>query len=229
MGIFSSTKITDKHIQLINNYLPEDIMVSNFKMNEVEHLKSKINKYIFKLNSKLNKKATLLIKLKEESLSNSYMIYNVPINGKSLGMVDVGLVARFNAKSTGNSFENGVIQYAIETTSEKVWADNNSQYNSVQKIKNQLKIKAISLFPESNAIENFNITFRELGSSGNVFIYASGTASIPESIENPKENREIQLIIEEIKKLNKKNETSKIKFKELPDYLEIKEELKNLK
>ena len=80
MGIFSSTKITDKHIQLINNYLPEDIMVSNFKMNEVEHLKSKINTYIFKLNSKLNKKATLLLKLKEESLSNSYMIYNVPIN-----------------------------------------------------------------------------------------------------------------------------------------------------
>tara|TARA_B110000967_G_C18851657_1_gene544973 strand:+ start:163 stop:852 length:690 start_codon:yes stop_codon:yes gene_type:complete len=229
MGIFSSTKFTDKQIQLINNYLPEDLKVSNFKMNEVEHLISKINTYILELNSELNKKAILLLKLKEENLSNSYMIYNVPINGKSLGLVDVGLVSRFNAKSTGNSFENGVIQYAIETSSEKVWADNNSQYNSVQEIKSQLKIKSISLFPKSNAIENFNITFRELGSSGNVFIYASGTASIPESNKELKENEEIQLIIEEIKKLNKKIETSKIKFKELPDYLEIKEELKNLK
>jgi hypothetical protein len=229
MGIFSSTKFTDKQIQLINNYLPEDLKVSNFKMNEVEHLRSKINTYILELNSELNKKAILLLKLKEENLSNSYMIYNVPINGKSLGLVDVGLVSRFNAKSTGNSFENGVIQYAIETSSEKVWADNNSQYNSVQEIKSQLKIKSISLFPKSNAIENFNITFRELGSSGNVFIYASGTASIPESNKELKENEEIQLIIEEIKKLNKKIETSKIKFKELPDYLEIKEELKNLK
>ena len=229
MGIFSSTKFTDKQIQLINNYLPEDLKVSNFKMNEVEHLISKINTYILELNSELNKKAILLLKLKEENLSNSYMIYNVPINGKSLGLVDVGLVSRFNAKSTGNSFENGVIQYAIETSSEKVWADNNSQYNSVQEIKSQLKIKSISLFPKSNAIENFNITFRELGSSGNVFIYASGTASIPESNKELKGNEEIQLIIEEIKKLNKKIETSKIKFKELPDYLEIKEELKNLK
>jgi len=229
MGIFSSTKFTDKQIQLINNYLPEDLKVSNFKMNEVEHLISKINTYILELNSELNKKAILLLKLKEENSSNSYMIYNVPINGKSLGLVDVGLVSRFNAKSTGNSFENGVIQYAIETSSEKVWADNNSQYNSVQEIKSQLKIKSISLFPKSNAIENFNITFRELGSSGNVFIYASGTASIPESNKELKENEEIQLIIEEIKKLNKKIETSKIKFKELPDYLEIKEELKNLK
>ena len=229
MGIFSSTKFTDKQIQLINNYLPEDLKVSNFKMNEVEHLISKINTYILELNSELNKKAIVLFKLKEENLSNSYMIYNVPINGKSLGLVDVGLVSRFNAKSTGNSFENGVIQYAIETSSEKVWADNNSQYNSVQEIKSQLKIKSISLFPKSNAIENFNITFRELGSSGNVFIYASGTASIPESNKELKENEEIQLIIEEIKKLNKKIETSKIKFKELPDYLEIKEELKNLK
>jgi hypothetical protein len=229
MGIFSSTKFTDKQIQLINNYLPEGLKVSNFKMNEVEHLISKINTYILELNSELNKKAILLLKLKEENSSNSYMIYNVPINGKSLGLVDVGLVSRFNAKSTGNSFENGVIQYAIETSSEKVWADNNSQYNSVQEIKSQLKIKSISLFPKSNAIENFNITFRELGSSGNVFIYASGTASIPESNKELKENEEIQLIIEEIKKLNKKIETSKIKFKELPDYLEIKEELKNLK
>jgi hypothetical protein len=59
MGIFSSTKITDKHIQLINNYLPEDIKVSNFKMNEIEHLKSKINTYIFKLNSKLNKRESI--------------------------------------------------------------------------------------------------------------------------------------------------------------------------
>lgn len=228
MGLFSSIKITNKHVDLLNTYLPEEIQVNTFKLNDLEALQVKIKHYISRVKKDLREKADSLIKLKEERLFDKYRLFNVPLNGKSLGLVDVGLVQRFSSKSTGNSFENGMLQHAIETSFEKVWAENNAQYNSVMLVKNRLKHKAMELYPESNAIENFQINFRELGNSGNVFIYANGTAVIADSLESVEMDEEIKTLIQQVKTLNIKLEDAQEKSKALPPVKVIKSRLKEI-
>jgi len=228
MGIFSSTKITDRHVQFINNFLPEELKVKDFNMEDIVHLRFRIKNFIDNLNSELRIKSQDLITLKEERLFDKFELFNVPLKGKSLGLVDVGIVERFSSKSTGNSFENGMVQYAIENTFEQVWAENNAQYTSVQKAKNQLKHKAMSIYPEANAIENFSITFRELGNSGNVFIYINGTATIADAIDAIEIDNEIKSLIERINTINDKIQNAQTKLKELPEYKELKSELKKL-
>lgn len=228
MGLFSSLKITNKHVDLLNTYLPEEIQVNTFKLSELEFLKGKIENYISEVKKDLTEKADYLLKLKEERLFDKYRLFNVPLKGKSLGLVDVGLVQRFSSKSTGNSFENGMLQHAIETSFEKVWAENNAQYNSVMLVKNRLKHKAMELYPESNAIENFKINFRELGNSGNVFIYANGTAIIAESLGAVQMDEEIKTLIQQVKTLNIKLEDAQEKSKALPPVKVIKSRLKEI-
>lgn len=229
MGIFSSLKITNKHVDLLNTYLPEEIHLKDFELSQLEHLSYNIIVYVNKLKHSLKEKVEELKKLKEERLFDKYKLFNVPLKGKSLGLVDIGLVQRFNAKSTGNSFENGAIQHAIETSFEQSWANSNSQYNSVGMVKKELKHKAIELYPESNAIENFHISFRELGSSGNVFIYAYGTAIIAEYVDSNEIDDEIKALTQEIKSVNLVLEDAQNKLNELPSVKVLKTKLKELK
>ena len=88
--------------------------------------------------------------------------------------------------------------------------------------------KARSLYPSCTSIFKFEIDFREIGSSGNVFIYVRGTAAISENkileetvseIKNQKiafENK-----IEEYSELTKE---SYIKLQKIPkNVLELNE------
>ena len=93
-------------------------------------------------------------------------------------MVDIGMVKKFSTTSTGNRFENGVVGYAIEQAFDDVWAKNNAQENALNEVKTEFLKKTASLYPECNMIFKFESEFREMGSSGNVFIYLKGTASI---------------------------------------------------
>ena len=91
-------------------------------------------------------------------------------------MVDVGIVKRFGTASTGNRFESGIAGYAIEGAIDKIWSENNTQFAAVQSAKLELLKEATTTHKNCNSIFKFEIDFRELGSSGNVFIYARGTA-----------------------------------------------------
>lgn len=228
MGLFSTIKITEKHINYVNSLLPEELRRDKFSLDDYEFLQVKIESFLNKLNSNYNTRSNLLFSLRKEKVFNHFKLFNVPLKGSSLGLVDLGEVRKFSAKSTGNSFENGIMQYAIETASDEAWAKNNSQYVEVEKIKLNFKNKALNLFPKANAIENFTINFRELGNSGNVFIYVCGTATIAENIEPIPVDEEINSIVNEIFLLQSKIKDTSKKLKELPEWKEFKASLKEL-
>ena len=133
-----------------------------------------------------------------EAKANKIIIFNTEIyEAIPIGMVDIGIVKKFGSASTGNRFENGIIGYAIEDTFDKVWASNNAQENALNEVKSELLKKAKTLYPKCNMIFKFESDFRELGSSGNVFIYLKGTASIGNNKEMLKaDEEEIKLLTE---------------------------------
>ena len=128
----------------------------------------------------LNKKGQEEIKQKIVDLKSSKIIlFNIePFEARPIGMVDIGMVKKFSTTSTGNRFENGVVGYAIEQAFDDVWAKNNAQENALNEVKTEFLKKTAALYPECNMIFKFESEFREMGSSGNVFIYLKGTASI---------------------------------------------------
>lgn len=131
-------------------------------------------------------------RIKKITLFNTEIYEAIP-----LGLVDIGRVKKFGTASTGNRFENGVIGYAIENASDQFWANNNSQENALNEVKFELIKKAKTLYPKCNMIFKFESDFRELGSSGNVFIYLKGTASIGNNNELLKfEEKEVKLLTE---------------------------------
>ena len=119
-------------------------------------------------------------------------------------MVDIGMVKKFSTTSTGNRFENGMVGYAIEQAFDDVWAKNNAQENALNEVKTEFLKKTASLYPECNMIFKFESEFREMGSSGNVFIYLKGTASIGDNngMEEIKSEKSRLLNEFELKKKN---------------------------
>ena len=71
-----------------------------------------------------------------------------------------------------------MVGYAIEQAFDDVWAKNNAQENALNEVKTEFLKKTAALYPECNMIFKFESEFREMGSSGNVFIYLKGTASV---------------------------------------------------
>ena len=63
-----------------------------------------------------------------------------------------------------------MIVYAIEQASDEVWAKNNAQENALNEVKTELIKKALALYSECNMIFKFESEYREMGSTGNVFI-----------------------------------------------------------
>ena len=149
--------------------------IRDYRDKKTSFLASKKNELEF-----LNKKGQEEIKQKIVDLKTSKIIlFNIePFDAKPIGMVDIGMVKRFNSPSTGNRFETGMIGYAIEQASDEVWAKNNAQENALNEVKAEFIKKTAALYPECNMIFKFETEFREMGSSGNVFIYLKGTASI---------------------------------------------------
>lgn len=190
MGLFNKEiELTNDDFDKINAILPPELRKDFWEYEEIVdgglnrkyvHLRTKFEVQINDLKTKYNNIRTPLISKKEKSeeyIASKTPIFNTDIyEAKPLGMIDVGIVKQFGTASTGNRFENGVFGYAIEGALDKVWSENNTQFAAVQTAKIELLKEAKRVHKDCNCIFKFEIDFRELGSSGNVFIYARGTA-----------------------------------------------------
>ena len=218
MGLFEKAiEIPEKYYDKINSLLPEKLQRKIWTSEDITD--GKINRMIGIICETINSEIEVLSKQlinfeknTENKIASGIKIFNVETyNAEPIGMVDIGLVKRFGSASTGNRFENGVIGYAIESAADNMWAQGSEQQKSVEEVKLELLKKTLKIYPNCNTLFKFEIDFRELGSSGNVFIYARGTASIG---NNP--------YLDEVKEKqqNEYQETNK-SIKEKNEYLEL--------
>ena len=133
-------------------------------------------------------------------------------DAKPIGMVDAGEIHQFSAPSTGDRFAGGLIGYAIEQATDNVWAKASNQENAVNKVKLKLLKKALTIYPNTNMIFKYDVDFREMGSSGNVFIYMRGTAANGDNKEVLKVKKEQE---QKIELISKEIEEIKIELKDL--------------
>jgi hypothetical protein len=250
MGLFNNEiELTKDDFDKINAILPPEIRKDFWGYNEIIEgglnrqyiaFRDKIEIQIRDLDTKYNNISTPLKSKKEnfeEYIASKTPIFNTDIyEAKPLGMIDVGIVKQFGTASTGNRFENGVLGYAIEGALDKVWSENNTQFAAVQTAKIELLKEAKRVHKDCNCIFKFEIDFRELGSSGNVFIYARGTAckGVYKSTETLKEElqNEINSAQKELDLIKIEREALKLRlekiFKGSASIPESKYELKKL-
>lgn len=228
MGLFGkSYDVTEEHTFIINKYLPKGAQKFKYVNNDLDFLHKYISDCIKSLEVSKKKKISDLSKAKQYKHPTTLNIINTQIDSQvTFGIVDIGIVERFTSKTTGNSYENGFIQASIETTFEESWAKSNTQYSSVEKAKNLLIEKAINVYPEATVIQNFKIDFRELGGSGNVFIYVYGTASKSDKFEPINYSEIITKLESDIDKVNDSIKDYKTFRSNLPTKKKILEEIK---
>ena len=203
MGLFSDNEHTLGQIENLNIMLPEKFrkqiwLESDFKsepslFNRLDEA-SRVSSRSFGLESEK-------LKVKKESIPKvvamNIRIFNtVPFDAEQLGMIDIGVTTKFSANSSGDRFANGFVGYAIENAIDDAWAKNNIQDNTVNEVKLKLLEKCRIVYPSSNMIFNYDIDFREIGSSGNVFIYMRGTAAVGNNTMLTKALDEVQKEIE---------------------------------
>ena len=227
MGLFTSFKFTQEDIIKINTLLPDEFQRNIYKLNEFtdEKIKRKILTEVKHLKYELDKikKKSAPLRNKIDSIrASKVQVFNTEVfEAVPLGFIDLGIVVRFGTASTGNRFENGVVGYAIEEASDKVWAKNNAQYNSVKEAKLELLTKAIRTYKECNQFFKFEIDFREIGSSGNVFLYLRGTACKGENklindFEFADDNKDVKNIEIELVNTEEKLKTHRLAYKLIP-------------
>lgn len=218
MGLFNNkTELTSEQGAKLNSLLPKQFqqekwLASDFKgENRISNrLKEFQRKASLNVNYLDKNRGAGLIEFEklERLLASKIIIFNTELyEAKPIGMIDIGLVERFGGASTGNRFENGIIGYAIEAAADNTWADNNAQESAVNKVKLEFLNKAKKVYPSCNMIFKYEVDFREIGSSGNVFIYMRGTASIGKNSQmedalknNEKLRKEILIKESEIEK-----------------------------
>jgi hypothetical protein len=208
MGLFGNDikEITPEQNLVLNNLLPKKLQKETWTPKDFkgeDRIYNRFNSFKQEILEKIGLNESDLfdfkgIKTKEfkeklfDSLAKKIIIFNTDLfEAKPLGMVDIGMVEKFGTASTGNRFENGVIGYAIEQAFDDTWAKNNAQENSLNKVKLEFLKKAKKAYPDCNMIFKYDVDFREIGTSGNVFIYLRGTAAIGENkamVETIKEN-----------------------------------------
>lgn len=205
MGLFNKPKIefTKNDIEKINAIIPVNFRreVWNEKDFDENGIVSKVRKHSYNLHQTIKTIKSKIDFIPKKDYADKIIIYNTEIiDAKPFGMVDIGVVERFNATTSGNRFENGAIGYAIEGIFDDVWSKNNAQFESISKVKSLLLQKSKTIYPECNLLFKFQIDFQELGNSGNFFIYARATAckGVNQIIEN--QIKKDQEELEELKK-----------------------------
>lgn len=184
MSIFSDNELRPAQIDKLNKLLPQEFNKGTWKMSDfkgVESIYERYSRYIqakkqefISIQKGLEKKVTEL----ESTYIQNIKIFNTEIfEAEPLGMVDIGVVERFGAQSSGDRFAAGPVGYAIETAFEDVYAKSNVQEKAVNNAKYVLLKKTKKIYPECNLLFKYEVDFREMGSSGNVFIYMRGTAA----------------------------------------------------
>lgn len=233
MGIFSTKELSDSQSKKLNELLPEQFRKENWSENDFKvpnHIYQKIENLYNSSQNQFNAlKKELYTKTddyKEIEVRNIGIFNTEVFNAEPLGMVDIGSVEKFGAASTGDRFANGAIGYAIESAIDKTWASGNIQENAVNNVKYKLLQKAKSIFPECNLLFKYEVDFREIGSSGNVFIYMRVTASkgTNNAIKNAQNKAQAEIDSLKTELENKKQEVEKlfeIKSKVPPTFKDV--------
>jgi len=186
MGLFDKKvkEISSEQSELLNKIVPQSYRreLWDIKDLRVTTIIEAINADKRTLNNQISEveedKLEYLLETKSIIESN-VLLFNCELkDAEPIGIVDIGEVERFGAQTSGDKWANGLIGYAIETSFDEVWAKGNAQEQAVARTKNKLFQKAKKIYPDCNMIFNYSVQFRELGSSGNVFIYMCGTAAV---------------------------------------------------
>ena len=187
MSLFSSSneELSSEQCAKINEILPEKYQKDTWISKDIFGS----NGLIDSLRTERLNKQNEIIKIKDnithakstsgslEAISSHIRLFNTELfNAEPLGLIDIGIVSKFAAASSGDRFAAGAIGYAIENAADETYAKSGFQEKAVSDAKMALMKKARSIYPECNVIFKYDIDFRELGSSGNVFIYLRGTA-----------------------------------------------------
>lgn len=219
MGIFSDKQLSDSQIQNLNKLLPEKLRKAIWKESDFggdNNIYNRVSNYINSYEKeliKLNKKHNLLKDSTTRVIANNIKMFNTELfDAKPLGMVDVGVVEKFSGPTTGDRFAAGAIGYAIEKAIDDSFIEGNKQEEAVNNTKFKLITKARAIYPECNMLFKYEIDFRELGSSGNVFIYMRGTAAIG---KNDLIEKGIINLEKEISSIENKIENLKVEIEEL--------------
>ncbi len=185
MGLFADKELTDIQIQNLNNLLPEKFRKATWKESDFKgdgSIYKRIGDYISTLEKeliKLNKRHNFLKESIPKVIANNIKIFNTELyHAKPLGMVDVGVVEQFSGPTTGDRFAAGMVGYAIEKAIDNTFVKSNKQEESVNNAKYALLTKAREIYPNCNMLFKYEVDFREMGSSGNVFIYMRATAAV---------------------------------------------------
>ena len=234
----SNTDLTPEQCKTLNSLLPPSFhkdkwassdFYGNLRRdvkNYLTDLRSDIPKWEYDLTKKDSEKEEILDKHKSK-MSSAIKVYNVNLSdAKPLGMVDVGLVKTFSSASSGNRLEAGALQLVIEQAFDEGWKTNNSQMKAVNEVKLELLRKCLDIFPDCDSLINFEVDFREMGSSGNVFVYMRGTAAITGNKTLDKVKKELKPKLDALYKkfeVDIPNEIQKIK--DLLNTFSVKEKL----
>lgn len=223
MGLFDKKikEISPEQSDILNKIVPDsykrDIWVKkDFRVTTIHDAidadKSTLNKEIDKIEDDRASYIAETLSI----LGRNVLLFNCELNdAEPLGIVDIGEVERFGAQTSGDKWANGLIGYAIETSFDEVWAKGNAQEQSVVRTKIKLLQKAKKIYPDCNMIFNYSVQFRELGSSGNVFIYMCGTAAIGKNKRHLDQLKSIQLEREKgLTEIDKQLESLKNKLSE---------------
>ena len=223
MGIFSNNELSRNQIENLNNMLPEKFRKQVWHDTDFKGESSLFNRLdeSNRMNSITYGNDVEKLQAKKDSLPTvaamNIKIYNtVPNDSEQLGMIDVGVTTKFGASSTGDRFASGFIGYAIESAIDDAWVKNNIQDNAVNEVKLKLLEKARLVYPNCNMIFNYDVDFREIGSSGNVFIYMRGTAAVGKNIVL------INAVNEALKEMDEMESNLKNKKRNIENLIEVK-------
>lgn len=197
MGLFGGKfEMTDAQTKKLNSLLPESLRKESFVKDDINAIVYRMNDRIHSLDLMIGKSKKELQEKKQagfEKIAQKIKIFNCELNdAKPLGMVDVGDIHKFSGSTTGDRFAGGLIGYALEMAIDDVWTKSSKQEESVNQVKLKLLTKALNLYPEFNMLYNYDVDFRELGSTGSVFIYMRGTASVGKNELAEKAKKELE-------------------------------------
>ncbi len=121
MGLFSDDILEESQIRNLNNILPQKFRKDSWKTNDFKGDNSIHNRIRGLIHSHISSYDRLKVNIdKLETSIQDLIISNIKIfntelyEAETLGMVDIGVIEKFAASSTGDRIAVGMIGYALE-------------------------------------------------------------------------------------------------------------------